>query len=137
METEALKLLEYVVKEELPMQRGGARERHRHKGKENIKDNDDTPGHHQEAGEGEEEVLLEGEGDPHKPPSKTRGRLAEARKQDRKVDRSINWAEFMSGISAFQAGGREVKATIQGRLQEERDERAKEGLLGVSGHNFK
>ena len=61
----------------------------------------------------------------------------EARKQDKKVDRAINWGEFMSGISAFQAGGREVRATIQARLQEERDERAKEGSLGVAAHNFK
>lgn len=65
--------------------------------------------------------------------SKARGKLDEAQQ----VDRAIHWGEFMQGISGFQAGGRDVKTEIQGRLHQEREERAREGILGVATHNFK
>ena len=122
LKEEALKLLEYVVKEQLPLLR--VRD-----AQDGEKENTAQVGLADAASTSECNSISGG--------SKARDRLAEAQKQDKKVDRAINWAEFMSGISAFQAGGREVRATIQARLQEERDERAREGHLGVSGHNFK
>ena len=111
LQGEALKLLEYVIKEELPLERAQAeREVHlQNLAAQEEKENATDPLH-----------------------SKARGRLDNAKR----VDRAIHWGEFMQGISAFQAGGREVKATIQGRLEEERSERAREGMLGEATHNF-
>jgi len=118
LKEESLKLLEYVIKEELPLDRAHDRDAYA----KAMLDKEDKEN--------------ETSADPLRPhsahDSKARGRLAAAKK----VDRAIHWGEFMQGISAFQSGGREVKATIQGRLEEERAERGREGMLGEATHNF-